>query len=259
MINFNTLTEKMTEVAYECGKIILSADEEHLGTKIKSSRRDLVTDYDVRVQKYAVEKLSSYFSNATFFCEENTDNDDLQGELVFVIDPIDGTANFVFGLKHSCVSIGCLSYGKAVAGVVYDPYNDELFSAYENGGAYLNGKRIEVTANALGETIAVFGSSPYNPDRLDDTLNKIRTVFGKCLDVRRSGSAALDICYVACGRYGLYFESVVSLWDYLAAFVILKEAGGDICNYDSKALPLSPEKTSIVAGSKLTVKESGLL
>lgn len=259
MIDYKFLTEKMKEVAFECGRIILSADEAALGTKIKSSRRDLVTDYDVRVQKYAVEKLRAYFEEASFFCEENKDNDDLQGKLVFVIDPIDGTSNFVFGLHHSCVSIGCLSDGKPVAGVVFDPYKDEIFSAYEKGGAYLNGNRISVTPSSLSETIAVFGSSPYNPDKLEGTLGKIRTVFDKCLDIRRSGSATLDICYVACGRYGLYFESIVSLWDYLAAYVILNEAGGKICDYNGNALPLSPDKTSIVAGSEITVKESGLL
>lgn len=259
MTELRNLVEKMTETAYECGKIILSADEDNLGTKIKSSRRDLVTDYDVRVQKFAVEKLSSYFEEAAFFCEENNQSDDLQGELVFVIDPIDGTSNFVFGLNHSCVSIGCLSRGIPVAGVVYDPYKDELFSAYKGGGAYLNGKKIGVTPSELVETVTVFGSSPYNPENLEDTLDKIRRIFGKSIDIRRSGSAALDICYVACGRYGLYFESVVSLWDYLAAYVILTEAGGKISNYDGEVLPLSSEKTSIIAGSELTVKESGLL
>lgn len=259
MSDYKILIEKMKEIARECGEIILSAEGDALGTKMKTSRRDLVTDYDVRVQRYAVEKLKEGFSSATFFCEENTDNDDLQGELVFVIDPIDGTSNFIFGLHHSCVSIGCLSKGKAVAGVVYDPYKDEMFSAYEKGGAYLNDRKISVTASPLNETVTVFGSSPYNPEMLEDTLGRIRTIFDRCLDIRRSGSAALDICYVAAGRYGLYFESIVSLWDYLAAYVILREAGGVICNYEGRDLPLSPEKTSVIAGSQLTVKESGLL
>lgn len=259
MVDYEKLITVMKNVALECGKIILSADEENLGTKIKSGRRDLVTDYDVKVQGYAVAQLQESFPEASFFCEETVENDDLKGELVFVIDPIDGTSNFVYGLQHSCVSIGCLSYGRAVAGVVYDPYKDEMFTAYENGGAYLNGKRISVTHSSLSDTIAVFGSSPYNPEMLEETLEKIRTVFGKCLDVRRSGSAALDMCYVACGRYGLYFESVVSLWDYTAAYAVLKEAGGVAYDYTGVELPLSPAKTSIVAGSELTVKESNLL
>lgn len=258
MVDYKKLIEAMKSTAVECGKIILSANAENLKTKTKSGIRDLVTDYDVKVQGYAVDKLKNAFPQAAFFCEENGKSDDLSGELVFIIDPIDGTSNFIHGFHHSCVSIGCMSASEPIAGVVFDPYNNELFSAYESGGAYLNGNKVNVTDAPLESTLVLFGTSPYNTALRDITLEKLKSVYTRCLDLRRSGSAALDLCYVACGRAGLYFEGVVSLWDYAAGAVILKEAGGEAFDFGKKALLFTQDKTSVIAGSQLTLMQADL-
>lgn len=249
----------MKETAYACGKILLDDKLDSLIIQEKTSSRDVVTQYDIAVQKTVVETLGKIFPNAAFFSEECNDNTDIMAELVFVIDPIDGTMNFVKGLRHSCVSIACFCFGEPVVGVVYNPYDNELFSAAKGKAAFLNDMPIHVSDSCLSDTLALFGTSPYNADVLNDTFEKARLVYEKSLDLRRMGSAALDICYVACGRAGLYFEASLSLWDYAAAAVILTEAGGELCDFQGAALRLDGVKSSVIAGNRRTIEESGLL
>ncbi len=259
MVDKNELLNAMKIVAIECGAVIKGAKEEHVASAEKSNFRDLVTAYDVKVQNLAVEKLSARFPEASFFCEENNERGSLDGEIVFVIDPIDGTANFANHMNMSCVSIGCFSGGRPFAGVVYDPYADELFSAVRGGGAHLNGKPIHVTEDHLEHTLVMFGTSPYDMDLADRTFEKLKYIFPKCLDVRRRGSAEIDICTVACGRSGLFFEEILSLWDFAAGIVILEEAGGEAYTMSGEAMPLDGRRSNIVAGPKHCIEESGLL
>ncbi len=253
------LLRAMEEIAKECGAIIKGAKEEHVAATEKTNFRDLVTSYDVKVQKYAVDELKRRFPDASFFCEEGDDRGNLSDEYVFVIDPIDGTANFSRHMNISCVSIGCFRLGRPYAGVVYDPYNDELYSAVRGGGARLNGRAISVTDEALEHTLVMIGTSPYNPELFDRTMEKLGYVFPKCLDVRRRGAAALDLCTVAAGRSGLFFEEILALWDYAAGLVILEEAGGEAYTMEGDPLPLDGRKSNIVAGSPRCIEESGLL
>lgn len=259
MMDKNELLKTMERVALTCGKIIKDAKEEHVASAEKTNFRDLVTSYDVKVQEAAVKLLSERFPEADFFCEEKDERGSLAGECVFVIDPIDGTANFANHMNISCISIGCFRNGAPFAGVVYDPYNDELYSAVRGLGAFLNCKEIHVTDLPLEHTLVMVGTSPYNLELLDRTLEKIKYVFPKCLDIRRRGAAALDLCAVACGRAGLFFEEILALWDYAAGLVILEEAGGEAYTMEGKPLPLDGRKSNIVAGSKRCIEESGLL
>ncbi len=253
------LLDAMKIAALRCGAIIKGAKEEHVRAKEKTNFRDLVTSYDVKVQKCAVELLSRRFPDASFFCEEGDERGALNADPVFVVDPIDGTANFSRHMNISCVSIGCFSGGVPVAGVVYDPYNDELYYAAKGHGAFLNGQPINVTSEPLGHSLVMFGSSPYNPELWDRTVEKLKYIFPKCLDVRRRGAAALDLCAVASGRAGLFFEEILALWDYAAGLVILEEAGGEAYTMEGKPLPLDGRKSNIVAGSGRCITESGLL
>jgi len=259
MYDKHELISAMEEVARECGKIIKGAKEEHVASAEKTNFRDLVTSYDVKVQATAVKLLSERFPEAGFFCEENDERGDLSGECVFVIDPIDGTANFANHMNISCISIGCFSGGAPYAGAVFDPYNDEMYSAVRGLGAHLNGKDIHVTDLPLEHTLVMLGTSPYNLELFDRTLEKLKFIFPKCLDIRRRGAAALDLCAVACGRAGLFFEEILALWDYAAGLVILEEAGGKAYTMEGAPLPLDGRKSNIVAGSPRCIKESGLL
>lgn len=252
------LLEDMKKVALEGGKIMLSASREELSVREKTGGRDLVTKYDVAVQEYAVSALSEIYSDAKFFCEEGTDRNELCEGLVFVIDPIDGTANFAADMHHSCISIGCFKDGVPYAGVVYAPYTDEMFSGAVGHGAYFNGSPIHVTDEDLENTIVLFGTSPYNPELWDETFRRAKDILPKCMDLRRFGAAAIDICYVAAGRAGLFFEEILALWDFAAGLVILNEAGGTALRLDGEPLYLTGEKTNIIAGSKKTINQSGL-
>lgn len=215
----------------------------------KSGRRDVVTEYDKQVQELLTRRLREAVPGARFYCEELDERDDLKAERLFIIDPIDGTMNFVRGFHHSCLSVAYAERGELCAGAVYNPYADEMFTAVRGGGARLNGRPIAVSGESLAESVVCFGTAPYNPELAEAGFALARRAFDASLDVRREGSAALDLCSVAAGRAGVYFELRVSLWDYAAGMLIVREAGGSCCRLDGRALPFTGERSSIAAGS----------
>ena len=254
------ILEKMTAVVKGCGEIIRNAEEDQMHASSKSSFRDLVTQYDVLVQEFAIEELAKAFSGAGFISEESDAISPDPARMIFVIDPIDGTANFVHCYRHSCTSIACVMDHEPFAAVIYDPYKEELFCAGKGKGAFLNEKRLRVPDNALTGSLVLFGSAPYYPELTDRTFDALRSVFSRCQDIRRSGSAALDLCYVAAGRAGLFYETMLSVWDYAAGALIVREAGG-VCLSMEGTEPVfdRPVKGSIIAGSERIIKESGLI
>lgn len=254
------LKKIISDIAIECGDIMRSAHEQTIRSDRKTGFRDLVTEYDRRIQAYAVERLSQLFPSAGFICEEGTADDAEPAEMTFIIDPIDGTANFTHHYGHSCVSIACAMGGVPVAGVVYDPFKDEMFTAERGKGAYLNGEPIHISDAALSGSLVLFGTAPYNLQLADETLGMIRSIYGRCQDIRRTGSAALDLCYVAAGRAGLYFELELSIWDYAAGALIAAEAGAEVYTIEGRELQFKrPEKSSVIAGSKKCIEESRLM
>ena len=228
----------------ECGKVILSADREKMAIETKSGIADLVTEYDKKIQDQLAIGLKKILPEAKFIGEEGS-SDVLSDEgYAFVVDPIDGTTNFVKDYHMSAVSVALLKGKQAVAGVVYNPYLDEMFYAIKGEGAYCNGKKISVSAQPLSNALVLFGSSPYNKELFKGTIEVLSEYFYKALDIRRGGSAALDLCYVACGRAELFFELLVSPWDFAAGKLLVEEAGGVVTTLDGK--PLSFEKKSSI-------------
>ena len=144
------------------------------------------------------------------------------------MDPLDGTTNFMRGYRHSAVSIGLVRGNEAVLGAVWNPYAQELFIGIKGGGAFLNGAPIHIADTPIDRALLVFGSSPYYRELAEDTFSVVKALFLSCGDVRRSGSAALDLCAVAAGRCDGFYEARLSPWDYAGASVILTEAGGRI-------------------------------
>ena len=215
----------------------------------KTDHRDVVTAYDRAVQALLMERLSADVPGARFFCEENDRHDDLSSEHLFIIDPIDGTMNFVHHLNHSAISVAYLHHGVLEAGAVYNPYVDEMFTALRGEGAFLNGRPIHVDPAPLSETVICFGSAPYNPELTAQTFALAEKSYRTGLDVRRQGSAALDLCSVASGRAGAYFELSISLWDYAAGALIVSEAGGQVTRIDGSPLPWTGVKSSVLAAS----------
>ena len=246
MIGLKKIVNEICSLVKVCGKVVLGADREKMAIDMKSGVADLVTEYDTKIQAQLQEGLKKVLPEAKFIGEEGS-NDELTDEgYAFIVDPIDGTTNFIKDYHMSAISVALLKGKEAVAGVVYNPYLDEVFYAIKGEGAFLNGKKISVSSQSMGKALVLFGTAPYNKELFPKTMEILSGYFNKALDVRRGGSAALDLCYVACGRAELYFELVVSPWDFAAGKLLVEEAGGVVTTLDGK--PLSFEgKTSILA------------
>ncbi len=247
------LCQRIADIERNTAKLVLEAKE--VLAENKSGQRDVVTEYDRKVQEQLINELSALVPGARFFCEENDQQDDLKAEHLFIIDPIDGTMNFVRHMNHSCISVAYASGGEVKAAAVYNPYVDEMFTAVKGCGAWLNGRELKVEGKGLTETLVVCGTSPYHSNLTEPTFDLLRKVFPYCLDIRRQGSAELDLCSAASGRAGVYFELCVSLWDYAAGMLIVQEAGGICLTLDGEPMPLDSSKPSIVAGSPQAVKD----
>lgn len=248
----NQLLEKIIDVARVCGNMILNVDRSDIGIKDKAGKANFVTKYDCMIQKIAEERLTEILPQAEFLGEEEDSVIDETKEYIFVVDPIDGTTNFIKDYHMSCISIGLIRNGERYMGVVYNPYLDEMFYGIKGEGAYLNGKRIQVSNEDLSNGIVLFGSAPYNTELAKVSFEKAYEYFTQALDIRRSGSAALDLCAVAAGRAELYFEMILSPWDFAAGSLILEEAGGIVTTIDGEIIPCL-SKTSILARNKWLV------
>lgn len=237
----------MMDAEREAAKLMLQAHE--VPAETKTDRRNVVTEFDRRVQALLVQRLREAAPEARFYCEEQEEHDDLYAEELFVIDPIDGTMNFVHGFHHSCLSVAYARRGELCAGAIYNPYVDEMFHAVRGEGAFLNSRAIRVSREALRDSIVCYGTAPYDMRLADESFSLARIAFEASLDLRREGAAALDLCSVAAGRAGLYFEMRVSPWDYAAGLLIVQEAGGDCRRLDGRPLVLEPERDSIAVGA----------
>ena len=244
----NVICEAIRTAEREAAELMLHAH--HVLAECKTGHRDVVTEYDRRVQALLMERLYAAVPGAKFFCEENDQQDDLHAEDLFIIDPIDGTMNFVRRFNHGCISVAYMHRGGLLAGAVYSPYVDEMFHAVRGGGAFLNDRPIHVDTAPLSESVACVGTAPYRPELTARTFSLMEKVYRASLDIRRQGSAALDLCSVAAGRAGLYYEMSLSLWDYAAGSLIVQEAGGVCGTVDGAPLPYDSGKPSIAAGGK---------
>ena len=246
VIEVTDLINGISSLVKECGQVILNADRDKMAIDIKSGVADLVTEYDKNIQVQLEIGLKKLLPEAKFIGEEGSSDELTDSGYAFIVDPIDGTTNFVKDYHHSAISVALLKGKDVVAGVVYNPYLDEVFHAIKGEGAFCNGKKISVSDRPIDNALVLFGSSPYQKDLYPKTMEILSEYFYKALDIRRSGSAALDLCWVACGRAELYFELQTSPWDFAAGKLLVEEAGGVVTALDGT--PLSFEgKTSIIA------------
>lgn len=241
------------ETAKEAGKIMLEAVDIKKKQQEKSGDYNPVTAYDVAVQNFLFSALKKQLPEAKFIGEEvGTDTPTpLAHGYSFIIDPIDGTTNFIQNYRHSCTSIALLKDGAPYIGAVYNPYSGDMFSAEAGQGAWLNGEPIHASDRPLEENLVGFGTSPYYrhlPHYFDGTFEVLQKLYPHCQDLRRSGSAALDLCYVACGRTGLFFELILSPYDFAAACLIVQEAGGVATQMDGSPLDFSCGVSVLAAG-----------
>lgn len=249
-------TEDIVNAVREAGLIMTGAHDIAQKITVKEGAANYVTAYDVAVEEFLYDKLGKLFPTARFIGEESSENHTelLASGLSFIIDPIDGTTNFIHGFRHSAISVGLCSNGEIVAGVIYDPYQDEMFYAEKGEGAYLNGERIHVSDRDISNALVSFGTSPYHRELADETFEHVKKLYLISHDIRRCGAASLDLAYVACGRCDLFYEITLSPWDYAAGLVIVKEAGGIVTSFEKTEVTLD-RNSSVVAGNPITYRQ----
>lgn len=247
--------EQMIEVVKDAGNIIRSASLDDSGIYDKEGFSNFVTRYDKEVQEYLISHFRRLLPDAHYLAEEEGMQQSLGDGYCFIIDPIDGTTNFIFDYKHSCISVGLAFEGRMVFGIVHQPYLDETYVAIEREGAWLNEKRIHCSEKGLEENLVAFGCARYNSDDTDKIFDYAKTLYLHSLGIRNGGSSTLDICRVASGRNGLYLELMLQPWDYAAASLILIEAGGLITQIDGEAITLDAP-CPILAGSQKCHEET---
>ena len=215
-------------------------DPTSAGDVIVKNRNDFVTAADLGVQKRLREALAVQYPHIRFMGEEDADHTIDPAIPTFVLDPIDGTTNFIHDCRHSCISLALFSRGEAVFGAIYNPYLDELYHAEKGQGAFLNGRPIHVSDRPLELGILAFGPSPYYKDELAaKTFALCQELFFRCTDVHRFGSAALDLADLAAGRNDLFFEFRLSPWDIAAGYLLITEAGGIMTDMAGKPIDFS--------------------
>jgi myo-inositol-1(or 4)-monophosphatase len=211
---------------------------------------DPVTETDLQAQEIIIALIRRHFPDHGFLAEEermgeeagtggtgfpacaNTSLPPTKTINRWIIDPLDGTVNFAHGFPMFCVSIAFEAEGKLEYGVIYDPLRDELFEAKRGGGAFLNGKPIRVSKTDRLDRALLATGFPYDiRERLPETMARLGRLLGAVQGVRRAGSAALDMCYVACGRFDGFWEENLKPWDTAAGLLIIEEAGGRITNF----------------------------
>lgn len=256
-----TYLKDICQAAKEAGEIMRSVGNQDLGISEKSSDVDLVTEYDKKIQKFLIERLSTILPEARFMGEENGQNnfkEEYKKGLLFIIDPIDGTSNFICGYGPSVTSIGLFKDGKPYIGVIYNPWMDQLFYAQRGCGAWMNGEEIHTSTKPMRRSLVIFGTAAYYEDHIVRSSFENALAYMKhCIDIRRSGSAAWDLCQVACGAAGLYTEPRIQIWDYAAGALILMEAGGILTDLEGKELSFTGP-SSVVAASEGVTKDKYL-
>lgn len=213
---------EVTKLVREAGKLI---QNRRIEVTQKGNASNYVTSCDVAVEKFLTNKLQELLPGSLVIGEESAHNPS-EGNLLWVIDPIDGTSNFIRDIGLSVISVGLVKDGEPYLGVVYQPYRDEMFYAQTGRGAYLNGKQIHVSDRDFAHSHLCSAMSLYDKQYAPPCFRIIDRVYREADDLRRLGSAALELAYLACGRVELYFEIRVFPWDAAGAIPIIREAGG---------------------------------
>lgn len=197
----------------------------------KDGCENIVTSSDLAVQNFLCKELRGLIPDCGFYCEEEEFHDP-DKEYVWVIDPIDGTANYSRGIDHCSISVALKHRDEIVLGVVFSPARRELYSAAKGQGAFCNGNPIHVSSRNFRDSLFCTAMSTYRKQYAAVSNDVIMDTYMLCNDLRRFGSAAIELCFIARGLVELYFEFRLQPWDYAAGMLILREAGGCICDLD---------------------------
>ena len=217
------MKQALQSIVRRAGEIILKA--ESIRVEQKEGHANFVTNVDKEVQRFLMDELQRLLPGSHAIGEEQ-ENAPLTDAPTWVIDPLDGTTNFIHNARFSAISVALLKDRRPVVGVVYQPYTQELFYAEKDNGALLNDQPIHVSHTSMDQALIGFGTSPYDAELAEKSLQAALTFLRRAADIRRGGSAALDLAYVAAGRQEVYFEWKLRPWDYAAGSLLVEEAGG---------------------------------
>ena len=219
--------------ARKAGTIITRASFDVDKLTVRTQRQhDFVSEVDHAAEDAIIRVLKEAYPDHGFLAEESGYKDK-QADYLWVIDPLDGTTNFLHGVPQYCVSIGLMHKGKPTQAVVFDPTRNELFTATKGAGAYLNDRRIRVSKVDKLDGALISTGFPFKViEHVDDYLRMLRNMMKTTSGVRRAGAAALDLSYVACGRYDGFWEKGLSPWDMCAGALLIREAGGLVGDYE---------------------------
>ena len=231
---YKDLCSSVVSVAVDAGKQIAAERNRFDDTKIeRKGMHDLVSYVDKNSEKYIVGELTRLFPEAGFIAEEGTAAGSAKEDFNWVIDPLDGTTNFIQGIPFFAVSIALIYKNVSVLGVVYEVCREECFYAWKNGGTFLNGSPVHVSLRSNIEDALLATGFPYsNFSRIDKYVSFLKWAMENARGVRRIGSAATDLAYIACGRFDGFWEYDLKPWDVAAGAILVREAGGKVSDFE---------------------------
>ncbi len=241
----------MVKAARQAGTVLLR----HMGkleslSVFEKGRQDYASEVDQLAEAEIIRELKRAYPDAAFLAEESGVMG--RGRQTFVIDPLDGTSNYLHGIPHFCVSIALVENGEPTDAVIFDPLRNEIYSASKGAGATLNDKKIRVAERKdMTGAMLITGFPPRERARVAPQMAALQGMLGEAEDFRRTGSAALDLAYVAAGRVDGYFEAGVKAWDIAAGILLVREAGGRVCDFRGRGEKLLDGGQVVAANLKL--------
>lgn len=247
------MLQSLTEIVVEASGLMLTDDFQ---ITQKDGVSNIVTSSDIAVQEFLRQRLSALLPGCGFICEEE-DTHDIGHERLWIIDPIDGTANYSRGIRECGICVGLWHNALMELAAIYLPRTDELFTAERGKGTFLHhpksgkpAQQLHVSERPFSDSIMFTALSLYHKEYAPVCSDIILETFMQCNDVRRFGSAASELCYLALGRCELFFEYVLSPWDFAAASLILEEAGGTLCNLEGEPLDFTKPSGILAANNR---------
>ncbi|WP_445487655.1 inositol monophosphatase family protein [Niallia sp. 03133] len=249
-----TLKKYAEQIAVDAGKWIVQNRSNMDKIQYKKNHLDLVTDIDRLSEERITRKILEIFPEHAIISEEtqsiHKDFTSLdRDEYCWIVDPIDGTVNYVHDIPYYSISIGIVKNGKPIVGVVYDPNRDELFSAGQGLGAYVNGKKLQVSSRSLKESVLHTGYCASDWTTTSPLRHEFAKCYAKSRNIKIAGSASLDLAYVACGRIDGFWQRGLSPWDIAAGILLVTEAGGTVSGVDGSVLDLKTGDVMATNGS----------
>ncbi|PDO09965.1 MAG: inositol monophosphatase [Candidatus Reconcilbacillus cellulovorans] len=247
IVSGKSFTAVAVSTAAKAGEWLKTRLGQPTSVQTKSSERDLVTEVDRGTETMIRNLIRTHFPGHAFLGEEGTGagepgavtvEEAAEAEYVWIIDPIDGTTNFIHGFPFFSISLALAYRGEVIVGVIYDPSRDELFVAEKNKGAYVRGRRMSVSReSALGESLLATGF-PSRPTDLERSVAAVAHLAPRVRNIRTAGSAALHLAYVAAGRLSGFFEPGLNAWDVAAGVLLVRESGGTVTDMDGRPFRL---------------------